>query len=142
RSDAPAALVIGYVASLRLGGDEGLATAREVYDPLLRLVRRYRLSREQEHYLNTSLPAKIRGWGLADRLAKAAVDQWSPNMAQAGALTLSREYDHYRDLVDTALAHSGRTRIKGALLDPDLPIDVRVRIERKLEPSSKKIWWF
>ena len=139
---APAMLITCYVASLEVGGDEGLAAARQVYDPLQKLVRRYRLSRQQEYYLEAALSRRVRSWGLANGLTESALRQWGPDRSHAGALTLSTEYDHFRDLVDEAIDRFGRPRLREVLLDPELPPIVRSYVEQRLEAPVRKSWWF
>lgn len=139
---APALLVTCYVACLALRGDEGLAAARQVYDPLQRLVRKYRLSGEQERYLEGALTSEGGKRRLAHRLLKSALAQWPPEGANARALTLSNEYNHFCDLVEEAIDLFGKWRLREASLDPNLPPEVRSYIKQRLEASTKWSWWF
>jgi len=144
RSDAagPTVLAAGYVASLALGGDEGLRSARQVCDRLQRLVRRYELSRETGRYLEAALPRGDRGWSLAESLTNSALSRWRPGKASAGALVLSTEHNHFRGLVDGAFDRFGRPALREALLDAELPDCVRAYAERRLEAKPGKSWWF
>lgn len=138
---SPAVLVTSYVASLELDGDGGLAAAKQIYDPLQRLVRGYRLSRAQELYLDTALSSRVRGWNLANRLTKSALLQWPPEGKNLRALALSDEFDNFRDLLEEALDRFGRLELKKALPEANLPRELRAYADRRLEPS-KKAWWF
>jgi hypothetical protein len=134
--------VIGYAASMTIGGGHGLAAAQQLYDPLQRAARLYRLSRDQENYLQVAIEGKVRGWGLADRLTRAALAKWPVHQAEAGALKLSVEYPHLRDLVDAAFERLGRSGLRDALSDPKLPSPVKTYVISKLKSKPRKSWWF
>lgn len=139
---APSMLVVGYVAAIEVGGGRGLAAASQVYDPLQRLVRQYRLSRDQERYLQSAIAGRVRGWGLADRVMRSALASWPVTATKPGALALSTEYAHFHDLVDEALNQFGRPALKAVLSDGAVPPAVRTYIAARLDPRPRKSWWF
>jgi hypothetical protein len=141
---SPNTLIVSYLASLgEATGPHGLNCARQVYDPLMLLVRRHRLTPAQERYLDSMLSSKVRGYGLTNKVRESALAQWPPRGAKAGALSVSNEGDHVRDLVDGAISRFGPAAIRGTVNDPALRPGVRTYIKRRLDSAAKnKSWWF
>jgi hypothetical protein len=137
-------VVATFLAALQVATKASLQIARCVFDPLLRSVRRHDLNRDQIAALERVLATRRASrFSLGARLIESAVATWPPEQGWAGALTLSSNEDHVRDLVEAVEQRLGQSALEAAQYDPDLSTEALARIRRRLDsPRTKSAWWF
>lgn len=125
--------IILLTAALKVGDQFSLGLSKFIFEPILSDLRRYRLTRQQESWLDRELPSPRHAYSLRSRLTASAVITWPPHSGQAGALTLCFEPENARDLVNDAEALFGRASLSWAVEDPALPPAAHKAIKQKLD---------
>lgn len=139
-----AGLVVGYISALRLNGEKSLMLAEAVFDPLQHAVRHYRLSRDEERYLESGLLSHKGALSLRTSLTRSAVLKWPLNAVTLGALAISSDREHLRDLICDIAMHQGRHCLEEVLARGGLSSATRESVARFLDGAGKKprfFWW-
>ena len=139
-----ALLSVGFAAGLSVPPQRAFPVAKVTYDPLIKAVRAYRLSREQEHFLSTFLPSS-RYSALRHMLAAAVVDKWHATKVNLQALSITSDTEALKDIVDLLVIRFGRSKFEAALASKNLAPAMLTQLAKVYQPKRKKkksSWWW
>jgi hypothetical protein len=140
--------LVGFLAAVGLPDPASLELARRLFDPLFAAVRSFQLTSEESIYLEDQLSSLSRSWPLTRSVLIAAVIRWRVEGDDGGALSLSEDIEHLRDLVSATASQQGRGTLERALDSGALSAPASAVVRTYLDawrPKSRNkpsFWWW